>query len=373
MGLTVDWDVARRTAARVGGSDPFANSYLADSLEPDLLELTAQAEQLVAAETGLVSLSGAAKARVTDRAGWVDANLASFDRLTRPLLGKLNAASDDASDGERGAIGSAVGRVFDPVAESLGPKVAGAQVGGLLGWMSGRVIGQYDLLIIEDEKPDEQDWVYYVGPNVLSLEKRFGFPPREFRLWIAIHECTHRAQFTAVPWLRPYFLSLVNELMDDVDPDPGRLFEAIKSAVEQKRSGTPGVTDGGLQQLMASPKQRETLDKVSGLMSLLEGHGDIVMDRAGKGLIPSQPRFARVMSQRRSSASGPTKIMQRLLGFEAKLAQYEEGEKFIHAVEASGGRELFDQVWTGPEALPTIEEIREPQLWVDRTTSSAGA
>lgn len=367
MSLTVDWDVARRIAARVGGNDPFANSYHLDSLGPDLLELTAQAEELVAAETGLVSLAGNAKAKVTDRAGWVDANLASFDRLTRPLLAKF----DSAEDTERGSIGSAVGRVLDPVAQAVGPKMAGAQVGGLLGWMSGRVIGQYDLLIIEDEKPDEQDWVYYVGPNVLALERKYGFPPREFRLWIAIHECTHRAQFTAVPWLRPYFLSLVNELMDDVDPDPGRYFDAIKSAVEQKRNGATGVADGGIQQMLASPSQKLILDKISGLMSLLEGHGDIVMDRAGKGLIPSQPRFARVMSQRRSGASGPAKLMQKLLGFEAKLAQYEEGEKFIHAVEAAGGKELFDQVWTSSEALPTIDEIRDPDLWISRMTASA--
>ncbi len=378
MALSVDWDVARRIAARVGGTDPFADSYLLDSLEPDLLELTALAEELVAAETGLVSLAGSAKARVTDRAGWVDANLASFDRLTRPLLAKFAADENDAADeNERSPIGDAIGKFFDPInkvidpiTQSVGPKLAGAQVGGLLGWMSGRVIGQYDLLIIEDEKPDEQDWVYYVGPNVLTLEKRYGFPPREFRLWIAIHECTHRTQFTAVPWLRPYFLSLVNELMDEVDPDPGHYFDAIKTAVEQKRSGETGITDGGLQQMLASPKQKVILDKVSGLMSLLEGHGDIVMDRAGRDHIPSQPRFARVMSQRRSGSSGPTKIMQKLLGFDAKLAQYEEGEKFIHAVEAAGGKELFDQVWTGPEALPTLVEIRNPQLWISRINSS---
>lgn len=370
MSVSVDWDVARRVAAKVGGNSPYAESNLLDSLEPDLLELTTQAEELVAAETGLVSLAGPAKAKVTDRSGWVDANLASFDRLMRPLLAKFN---DDDDDGERSAIGAAFGKVFDPISSAVGPKMAGAEVGALLGWMSGRVIGQYDLLIIEDEKPDEQDWVYYVGPNVVSLEKRFGFPSREFRLWIAIHECTHRAQFTAVPWLRPYFLSLVNELMDEVDPDPARFFEAMKTAIEQKRSGTTGMTDGGLQQLLASPKQRETLDKVSGLMSLLEGHGDIVMDRAGRDHIPSQPRFARVMSKRRSSASGPSKVLQRLLGFEAKLAQYEEGERFIHAVEEAGGKELFDQVWTGPEALPAIDEIRLPELWINRMTASAGA
>ncbi len=368
MSASVDWETARRVAAKVGSSADVDVDALA-TLSGDMVTLTSQAEELVAAETGLISLAGPARGRVTDRAGWVDANLASFDRLTRPLLEKLGDTSDD----EPSKVGAMVSRAFQPVAGKIGPKLAGAEVGALLGWMSGRVIGQYDLLIIEDENPEAQDLVYYVGPNVMSMEKRYGFPPREFRLWIAIHECTHRAQFTAVPWLRPYFLSLVNELMDDVDPDPSRFVDAAKSAIEKKRAGIDGLTDGGLQQLLASPKQRETLDKVSGLMSLLEGHGDITMDRAGRHLIPSQPRFARVFSQRRSSASGPTKVIQRLLGFEAKLAQYEEGEKFILAVEAAGGRELFDQVWSSPDSLPAIDEIRLPELWISRMTASTNS
>ncbi len=365
MSATVDWALARRIADRVASDDDFAGSYLAKSLEPDLLELTAQAEELVAAETGLPSLAGPARAKVTDRIGWVDANLASFDRLMRPLIGRL-----DEEAGEPGPIG----KFFAPVSDAVGPKVAAAEVGGLLGWMSGRVIGQYDLLIVEDERPEEQDWVYYVGPNVLNLEKKYGFPPREFRLWIALHECTHRAQFTGVPWLRPYFLSLVHELLDAVDPDPMQLLEKLKEIKAGRADGTgPTLKDGGLSTLLASPEQRKTLDKMSGLMSLLEGHGDIVMDRAGEGLIPSQPRFARVMSQRRSNASGPAKFMQRLLGFEAKLAQYEEGESFIHAVEAAGGRELFDQVWVKAENLPTIDEIRDPDLWIDRMATGVAA
>lgn len=366
MDSSVDWDLARKVAARVGGKDPFANSALADSLESDLIPLTAQAEELVTAETGLVSLAGKAKAKVTGRAGWVDANLASFDRLMRPLLGKLDEQADPDP--------SRLSRFLDPIGDAVGPRVSAVQVGSLLGWMSGRVIGQYDLLIIEDDKPEDQDWVYYVGPNVLGLEKRYGFPPKEFRLWIAIHECTHRAQFTAVPWLRPYFLSLVDELLDTVDTNPEQLSDTIKSLLEKRKSGAgSSLKDGGISALMASPEQKQTLDKMTGLMSLLEGHGDIVMDRAGAGLIPSQPRFARVMSERRKSATGLNKVIQRVLGFEAKLAQYEEGEKFVHALEASGGRELFDQVWTSSEMLPTIDEIRSPELWIARAGASANA
>src|SRR5690606_4937336 len=135
-----------------------------------------------------------ARARVTDRRGWIQANVASFQRLLRPLTDKL---------AER--VGGPT-----PVA-ALTRSIAAAEVGALLGWMSTRVLGQYDLLVIEDERPEDQDLVYYVGPNVLGLEKRFAFPPREFRLWLALHEVTHRAQFTGVPWLRQHFLGLVEQ------------------------------------------------------------------------------------------------------------------------------------------------------------------
>ncbi|MEM8922408.1 MAG: zinc-dependent metalloprotease [Actinomycetota bacterium] len=375
MSSNVDWAFARSVAERVAGDDEFGTSYHAASLEADLLELTTQAEGLVEAETGLVSAAGPARARVTDRLGWVDANLASFERLMRPLLTKMEAKADEKEPKEpRGPAAEAIAEVLAPVGRAanavgdvVGPKFAGAQLGLLLGWMSARVLGQYDLLITEDENVDDQDWVYYVGPNMLSLERRYGFPPQEFRLWIAVHECTHRAQFTGVPWLRDYFLSLVNELLDAVDPDPGRFFDLIGEQVKDLRDGNrPDLSDGGISMLFASPEQRETMQKMAGLMSLLEGHGDIIMDRATKDLIPSQARFARVMSQRRKNAGGLTKLVQKLTGLEAKLAQYEEGEEFVRAVEAEGGKELFDQVWAGPEMLPNIDEIRSPELWIAR-------
>ncbi|MGF1595587.1 MAG: zinc-dependent metalloprotease [Acidimicrobiales bacterium] len=375
MAADVDWQFARRVAGRVSGDEPFAGSYHQASLELDLLELTVEAEGLVEAETGLVSSAGPARARVTDRQGWIDANLASFERLMRPLIGRLghHDGEPDRWRGQPGLIAS-VGRAVTSAGDAVGPKVAGAELGAMLGWMASRVLGQYDLLIVEDDEPDDQDWVYYVGPNLLSLEKRYGFPPREFRLWIAVHECTHRAQFTGVPWLRPYFLSLVDELLDSVDPDPKRFLDAIGQTVRDARQGTgPSLADGGLSMLFASPEQRETIRKVTGLMSLLEGHGDITMDRATRELIPSQARFARVMSQRRKNASGLSRIVQRLTGLEAKLAQYEEGEDFVRAVETAGGRELFDLVWSGPEALPTIDEIRQPDLWIGRARAPAGA
>ncbi len=234
--------------------------------------------------------------------------------------------------------------------------------------MSSRVLGQYDLLVIDDD-PADQDIVYYVGPNVLALEKRYGFPPREFRLWLALHEVTHRAQFNAVPWLRPHYLDLVSRTMADVDPDPARFVEGLTRAVGDLRDGRSPFGDSGLVGLLASPQQRATLAEIGGLMSLLEGHGDVTMDRAGHDRIPSAARFSGVLHARRTSGRRAGRLMRSLIGLEGKLAQYQQGEHFVRAVEAHGGRPLFDRVWEGPEALPTIDEVRRPEAWIERMAS----
>jgi coenzyme F420 biosynthesis associated uncharacterized protein len=245
-------------------------------------------------------------------------------------------------------------------------RVAGAEVGVLLGWMSTRVLGQYDLLVIDDEDPHDQDIVYYVGPNVLALEKKFAFPPQEFRLWLALHEVTHRAQFTGVPWLRDHYLSLVHATLDGVDPDPKRILDALARVIDEVRSGRKPFDDGGLATLLASPEQREVLDRIGGLMSLLEGHGDVTMDRAGAGRIPSAARFSRVLRERRASARPIARVAQRLLGLEAKMNQYAQGERFIEEVERRAGLGAVDQAWEGPDRLPSLAEIRDPQAWLSR-------
>jgi coenzyme F420 biosynthesis associated uncharacterized protein len=350
----IDWDLAARVAVRAAGREPFAESYLAASLQRDFDEATAQAEELVAETTGLRSLSGPARARVTDRAGWVRANVGSFQRLLQPLTAKL--------EGRTGNVAGAVTR-----------RVTAAEVGMLLGWMSTRVLGQYDMLVVDEPEadPDAQDVVYYVGPNVLALEKRFAFPPKEFRLWLALHEVTHRAQFTGVPWLREHYLGLVHQTLDTVQPDPKQVIDALGRLVEELRKGRGALADGGLATLFATPQQRAVLDKIGGLMSLLEGHGDITMDRAGEGVVPSAPRFATVLRERRANGTPLAKLLQRLIGLEAKINQYAQGERFIEEVERlGGGPSALDPVWRGASWLPTLSEIREPEEWLARVRLS---
>ena len=350
----VDWATARRVARFVAGRDPLADSYLAASLQADFDELTVQAEDLVEGYTGLRA-PGHASAAVLDRRDWVESNINSMRALLDPLMQRF---------GERLA--------HNPLAP-VSRRVAATEMGGLLGYLAQRVLGQYDLLV--PDGPDAvagglpTDAVYYVGANILALEKRFAFRPRDFRLWIAIHEVTHRAQFTGVPWMREYFLGLVRQALELVDPDPRTMMRAVSTAVDEVRAGRNPLDEGGLVGLLASPEQRGVLGQMQALMSVLEGHGNVVMDDLGREHVAGQERMSRVLSQRRKMG-GLTGALHKILGIEQKMKQYEVGEKFVRGVYAIGGRPAFDAVWHAPENLPTVPELNDPAHWLARVDAA---
>ena len=171
-----------------------------------------------------------------------------------------------------------------------------------------------------------------------------------------------------VPWTREHYLGLVSGILDGTEPESVDLIAALRSLVDRRRSGdlADGRSGGGVLGAISSPEQQAILDRIAGLMSLLEGHGDVTMGRAGEGIVEGADRFARVMADRRRTASGVTRVFQRLVGLEAKLAQYAQGEAFIAAVEAHGGTALLDRVWEDPSHLPGLDEIRQPNQWIQR-------
>jgi coenzyme F420 biosynthesis associated uncharacterized protein len=346
--------VAEQVAGRVAGRTDIPIDWATlRGLVTDFQEVTAQAEDLVEQSTGLRSLVGPAKAQVATREEWIHANISSFRRLLGPVLERV------------GKSGRSLPGLLGPV----GRVAAGAEMGVVLGWMSGRVLGQYDLLFTEGDA--SEDAVYFVGPNIVSLERRHGFNPREFRLWIALHELTHRAQFTGVPWLRAYFLELVEHSVAIASPDPRQLIDALGRMAVDIRYGRNPLAESGLVGALASPEQLDTLRSIQGMMSLLEGHGDVTMDRAAAKLVPSAAQFSHVLRTRRESASGFTKFFQQLIGLEAKLRQYADGERFVREIERNGGPELLALAWERPENLPTSAEIQSPQQWVSRVRGLA--
>jgi len=333
----------------VAGHDPLESSYLAASLQMDFDAVTARAEHLVGEFTGLASSDGPAKALVLDRQRWVDANIRSFRNTLEPFTRRV---------GERMAQSP-----FAPA----GRAVAGAEMGVLMGFLAQRVLGQYDLLVPDEagEAGGDADAVYYVGPNILVLEKRYGFRPGDFRLWIALHEVTHRAQFRAVPWMKGYFLSLVDASLGLIEPDPKRLVRALERAAEAARRGRNPLDEGGIVALFATDEQRVVIDQVQALMSLLEGHGNVVMDRLGKRHVTGQERMSAALKARRQSG-GVGAQFRKLIGIEMKMRQYEIGEQFITHLEETVGIEALDAAWRGPDCLPTLAELEAPERWLER-------
>jgi len=208
------------------------------------------------------------------------------------------------------------------------------------------------------------DTVMFVGANLLALERKFEFRPAEFRFWVALHECTHRAQFRGVPWLRDYFLGLVQELVATAVPEPGRMKRVAAEIKVAAGSGDPLIDERGLFGIFATPAQREVIDRVQALMSLLEGHGHVVMDRIGARELITQQRMSEILKMRRQDPR--TATFMRLIGLEMKLRQYEAGAAFIGGIERHAGWSTLDHAWESPETLPTREEIDNPVRWLER-------
>jgi len=343
----IDWRRAEQIATRIAGRHPL----VAGANVTDFSRLNPRLEDQIEATTGLRSLAGPAVVQVIDRPDWIRANIASFQNLLAPVLDEWSEKMP--SNG---------------FAASISSQLVGAELGALLGWMSTRVLGQYDLLVGRDD----DDAVYMVGPNLAAMEKRFGFDPTEFRTWVLLHELTHRAQFTGVPWMKGHFTDLVDVSVRMANPDPHRIAEAIREAFSDRDRARQQVRDSGVFGLIASPEQRAVIQQIAGLMSLLEGHGDVTMSRAAGDLVPSAARFSGVMQARRKRINPLTKLMLRLTGIEGKLNQYAAGERFIAAIEAERGPRAVDACWLSAANLPSMEEIRNPSQWLGRIGALVG-
>lgn len=340
----VDWPLAVSVAKSVGGAYPLEGTYHETRLARDVPELVARASDLVSHETGLEG-PGAPEVRVVDRGEWAATNVESFNRLLAPAEEQLNKYS--------GLGSSIVGRVV------------GAEMGAVLGFLSRKVLGQYELVLPTGDG-EQGDSVLFVGGNIMKMERDHSFRPDEFRFWVALHESTHRLQFLGVPWMREYFLGLVGELVASAKPEPGRMQRVGAQLQRAAAAGEPLIDESGMFGLFASDEQREVIDRVQALMSLLEGHGHVVMDRVGARELVTQERMSRVLKARRTDKR--TAAFLRLIGLELKLRQYELGERFIKGVEEEASWDTLGLVWDSPAALPDLDEISDPSRWLKRVT-----
>jgi coenzyme F420 biosynthesis associated uncharacterized protein len=335
----VDWGLAVSIGSRLAGAGP---EVTAEEAAATVAELRAGAEKSTAYVrdyTGLDAGALTAPVLVVDRPAWIQANTEGFAQLLNPVIEKVAQ--------KKGPPG--------PIVQAVGSRITGAEVGGLLGFMASKVLGQFDPF----HEPHGR--LLLVAPNVVHIERELQADTHDFRLWVCLHEETHRVQFTAVPWMRDHLFGEFTALAESVEPERF-LGEGLQRIAEAMRSGR----GGSVLDLMGSPEQRAILDRLTGVMSLLEGHADVVMDGVGPEVIPSVEAIRSKFTQRRQGTGTLDRFLRKLLGLEAKMAQYRDGASFVRAVVEKVGMDGFNAVWATPDHLPTLAEIHDPDSWVGR-------
>jgi coenzyme F420 biosynthesis associated uncharacterized protein len=350
----IDWDLAVSTAARLAGPGPAITRPAADAVVAELRAGANRSTGLVRDFTGLEAHERTAPVLVVDRTGWIQANADGFADLIGPLVQKLQA--------KRGAP--------HVLTEAVGSKITGLEVGGLLGFMSSKVLGQFDPFYAGPTTPGgdvpSTGRLLLVAPNIVHVENELGVDPADFRLWVCLHEETHRVQFTAVPWMRDHVQSEIERLVGAVDLDPARLAAMLSEGVRRIGDVVRGNDEVSLLDIFSTPAQREVMDRITGVMSLLEGHADVVMDGVGPEVIASVEDIRTKFDKRRRGAGYLDRILRRLLGLDAKMAQYRDGAAFVRSVVGRVGMDDFNAVWSEPAHLPSKVEIGNPEAWVRR-------
>jgi len=345
MGALIDWDVAARAAKRFSPPPPSATRTEADAAVGELYHATARAAGHVADLTGLEEPKVSAVTRVIDRPAWIDANTSGMRAVMTPLVDKL-------------AADNPVGRI----AEGIGGRITGVQVGLVLGFLSGKVLGQFEFF----DRAGGQ--LLLVAPNIVAVERHLKVDPADFRLWVCLHEVTHRVQFTSVPWLRQHMQDEVNALTEATDTDPAALKRRLSGAVGELVRVARGQGDGeGVLAVIATPEQRAVLDRITAFMSLVEGHAEYVMNAIPSSVIPSQEAIEkRFAARRRKGGNALDRMLRRVLGLDAKTRQYIDGSAFVRTVVDRVGLDGFNVVWTSAQTLPSKAEIAEPLSWIKR-------
>jgi coenzyme F420 biosynthesis associated uncharacterized protein len=351
----IDWDLAVSAASRIAGPGPVITRPDAEAVVAELKAGADRSTGLVRDFTGLVASERTAPVLVVDRTGWIQANADGFAQVMGPLVEKIQARR---------------GSTPNPVTDAVGSKVTGLEVGGLLGFMSSKVLGQFDPFYSGPGLPGDTGpaagRLLLVAPNIVHVEQELSVDPTDFRLWVCLHEETHRVQFTAVPWMKDHIEGEIENLVGAVDLDPAKIASMVGDAAKRVGELVRGNGELSLLDLFSTPEQQVVMERLTGVMSLLEGHADVVMDGVGPSVIPSVEHIRRVFNERRKGAGFGDRLLRRLLGLDAKMAQYRDGAKFVRGVVDRVGMDGFNAVWSKAAHLPSKAEIGDPEAWVRR-------
>lgn len=352
----INWELAASTAARLAPAGPTLGSA---EIGAAVENLRLMADISVPHVHHITGLDAARDLRdssvlVVDRASWAKANTQSFAVMLAPAMEKM-------LEGRRGTI--------NPGAASVSGAITGSQLGAVLAFLSSKVLGQYDPFsaLAENSSAPAAGRLLLVAPNIITVERELNVEPADFRLWVCLHEQTHRVQFAAAPWLRHHMLdeieNLSGQLLGNVDSLMERASAAAKSLRDRTTSG-PGR--GAILDLLQNPEEKAALSRLTALMSLLEGHANVVMDAVDASIVPSVKTIRQRFNARGKDRGVIEKFIRSLLGLDAKMRQYSDGAKFVREVVAAAGMEGFNKVWDSADHLPTEPEIHDSKLWLER-------
>ena len=349
----VDWSLARQIARFAAGSG--AAPKLPDA---DLAAMASEAESQLREYTGLTPSAPIPEPELLSRTQWAEANVDSLGRMITPVTDRLGDRLDKNTGPFAGALRTAAGATV------------AAELGLVIGYMAQRVLGQYELSLLEPERTPR---LLFVEPNLAKAVADMDLDSDSFLNWIVLHEMTHVLQFSGVPWLRPHMASLLREYLDTVEvriergsagglpslPNPTELLERFR--------------EGGLVALVQNKAQRQIFDRLQALMSVIEGYSEHTMDAIGEQVLPAYEGLRDAMQRRRRNRSAPERVLQRLLGLDLKMRQYELGKQFCDAVADRHGVAALNRVWIGAENIPTLAELDDPDAWVARTEAAPAA
>jgi coenzyme F420 biosynthesis associated uncharacterized protein len=343
----IDWDLAVSVGSRVVGDGPSVTRTEATDVVAELRDGAVRSTPYVREFTGLLAADDGgrhAPVLVVDRPGWIRANADGFAQVVAPLVDKLQEKKGPPS----------------AMTEAVGSRITGAELGLMLGFLGSKVLGQFDPF---HESPGETGRLLLVAPNVVQAERELAVDVHDFRLWVCLHEETHRVQFTAVPWMTDHLRSEMAQIVGSLQTDPAQL---VTEAMKRIGDVVSGRAEGSLVDLLSTPEQKAIIDRITGVMSLLEGHADVVMDGVGPEVIPSVAEIREKFTRRRKGVGTLDRLLRRLLGLEQKMAQYRDGAVFVRSCIDKVGMDGFNAVWAEPANLPSKDEIHDPDAWIAR-------
>jgi coenzyme F420 biosynthesis associated uncharacterized protein len=355
----LDWGQAEEIAVLVAQSDPVNVELPGPELQAEFENMMERSEELVRQFSKLENQEAVGPLLVFDRPDWINVNLGSFKLIFEPLAASYEKALAHVEEQRRRPL--RLGR-------RLTRGILTAQLGMVIGYLARNVLGQFDLGL---PRTEDSGKLYIVYPNLLKAEEKMRLIPEDFRLWITLHEVTHAFEFAANPWLREYMKSLMERYFKSVSLRLEEMSLRIRpQELRDSKRLNEIINQGGLMSIVHSPEQRQILSEIQAFMSLIEGYSNLIMDTVGQEIIPSFKEMSVTFRHRRDSKSGAERLVERMLGFDLKLQQYQVGELFCKEVVEKKGLDFLNLAWKRAENLPSGDEIRNAFQWIERIEES---